>query len=859
MMTTYACCDELRRNAVKGHPTVNGIDFLEVVDEAGAPFEQRQTTLTVHLLNDLRPEDAAALSAVVEGGDRIRNIRVTALTVPAEPAAPPRILRVTVAEAGDFSTYTLRLVAGGQTTLPPPGFDPVLSAVAFSFKVACPSDFDCEPAACPPPPPAPAPQLNYLAKDYGSFRQLMLDRLALLVPDWQERNPADLGIALVEMLAYVGDHLSYQQDAVGTEAYLNTARKRASVRRHVRLIDYVMHEGSTARVWVQVQVAGTAPVELKQEYDGEKTQFLTQGRDAAASRVMTSGTPAYRAAVEGGAQIFELLHDATLYSQHNEMHFYTWGNTECCLPTGATSAVLENHYPNLKQGQVLIFVEARGPDTGSAHEADPTHRHAVRLTEVSFETDPLGGPDSSSEFGSVGFVAQVTTIRWHPDDALPFPLCLSSRRGTASFANVSVALGNMVLADYGLTVREKKISALVPDTVPDSRLYTPPVAAGHCSDSAKVRVPARYRARLSQGPLTHAVLYDSQNPPASASAAMRWSSSEAQPLITLCEADAHGEPNEALLWRPRPDLLNSRSTAREFVVETEPDGVAWLRFGNDVLGARPAAGTKFRATYRVGNGPRGNVGAGTLVCLATNDTAITLDPLRIVSISNPLPARGGTAPESVEQVRQQAPSAFRRQERAVTPADYEELTRRGDATIQGAACTFRWTGSWRTAFVTVDRMGGQPVDAAFEQQTRARLERYRMAGYDLKVDGPRYEPLELSMEVCVAPNYVASEVKAALLRVFSRGYQPNGRPGLFHPDQFRFGQTVYLSPFYGAAQAVTGVQSVQITAFRRLGSRDPVGLVRGDISLGHLEIARLDNDPNYPDRGLFQLILTGGR
>ena len=36
----------------------------------------------------------------------------------------------------------------------------------------------------------------------------------------------DLGITLVELLAYVGDHLSYYQDAVATEAYLDTARQR---------------------------------------------------------------------------------------------------------------------------------------------------------------------------------------------------------------------------------------------------------------------------------------------------------------------------------------------------------------------------------------------------------------------------------------------------------------------------------------------------------------------------------------------------------------------------------------------------------------------------------------------------------
>ena len=67
----------------------------------------------------------------------------------------------------------------------------------------------------------------------------------------------DLGITLVEVLAYVGDYLSYYQDAVATEAYLDTARQRISVRRHARLVDYLMHEGCNARAWVCVQVAET--------------------------------------------------------------------------------------------------------------------------------------------------------------------------------------------------------------------------------------------------------------------------------------------------------------------------------------------------------------------------------------------------------------------------------------------------------------------------------------------------------------------------------------------------------------------------------------------------------------------------
>ncbi|MFD1875729.1 putative baseplate assembly protein [Hymenobacter bucti] len=874
----YACCDESRRNLIKGNPAVNGIDFLEVVDKPSDPNEQRQTTLAVHLINDFQPVDLAALTVVIEGGERIRNIRVTGVSVlaglpgfppsspPGSPPAPPqsRVLLVTVSEAGDFSPYTLRLVQDLQAKQSPPGFDPVLfdpilSAVAFSFKVSCPSDFDCQPVPCIPAKPTEALQVNYLAKDYASFRQLMLDRLALLVPDYQERNVADLGITLLELLAYVADYLSYQQDATATEAYLNTARKRTSVRRHARLVDYFMHDGCNARVWVQVQLApGAGKVLLQKENQGRKTQFLTRVRDAT-SPIIFIESAAYEKALAAGPQVFELMQDETLFSEHTEMPFYTWGDTDCCLPAGATSATLAGHFPQLAPGQVLILAENRGPQTGLAGDADPTHRQAVRLTDVSWSTDPLGMQRTPPGPLPAGIVPVVTNIRWHPADALSIVLCLSARHGTQFYDHVSMAWGNIVLADHGLTVQEQQTSALTPDTVPPSTRHRPRIVAGHCQASPEVPIPARFRPQLAVGSLTQAAPYDPQNPPPAATGAMTWSMREPLPVVSLREQKADGLPDQVIFWKPQRDFINSQPTAPDFVVEVETDGVAYLRFGDDVLGSRPAAATVFRATYRVGNGLSGNIGAETLAYLATNDSAITLHPTSIIGIRNPLPARGGVAPETMEEARQKAPSAFRRQERAVTPADYEEISQRIDATIQRTACTFRWTGSWRTAFLTVDRAGGQAVDVPFEQQTRTKLERYRMAGYDLEVEGPQYVSLEMVMEVCVDRNYFASEVKAALLRVFTRAYQPSGQPGLFHPDQFTFGQLVYLSPFYAAAQATPGVLSVQITTFRRQGSFDAGTLTSGKIPLGRLEIARLDNDPNFPDHGVFNLLMKGGR
>ena len=338
---------------------------------------------------------------------------------------------------------------------------------------------------------------------------------------------------------------------------------------------------------------------------------------------------------------------------------------------------------------------------------------------------------------------------------------------------------------------------------------------------------------------------------------MNWSLRETKPAIVLMETDQEGETE---LWYPQKDLLSSTFNRKEFVVEIDETEIAHLRFGNDVQSARPSAGSKFRARYRLGNGLSGNIGAGLLNHIVINDPAVinalTDDNARIW---NPLPAQGGERPETMEEVRQYAPEAFRTQERAVTTGDYENFALKCDSDIQKAAATYRWTGSWKTVFLTADRFGGDDIDAEFEDDLRACLEKYRMAGVDLEVDGPIYVSLGIEMTVCVKPNYFASDVKRSLLQIFSTNLLPNGQKGVFHPDNFSFGQTVYLSQIYAVAQAVDGVDSLQITKFGRQRSESTQALDDGKILLGRREIARCDNDPNFPERGRFKLTMKGGR
>ena len=900
-MTIYFCCDERRRNAVLGHPSINGIDFLEVLDDSTLPNDQRQRELYVHFINPitaaLTPENIR-----FEGGDRVRTIVLEdpgGFSIGTGDEAD--LLTLRVVEPGDFSTYTLRLVRDPNSDLPPDGYDRLLSAVDFSFKIDCGTDFDCGDDQPCPPDTFSEPDINYLAKDYASFRQLMLDRLSLLMPAWQERNAADVGIALVEVLAYVGDYLSYYQDAAATEAYLHTARRRVSVRRHARLVDYPMHDGCNARTWAQILVdadAVTLPA---------GTQLFTRLADFAAT--IEGNTAEYRQALTFAPEVFETVEQARLYSAHNRIRIYTWGDERCCLPRGATRATLREHLPNLREGDVLIFEEVRGPDTGEPEDADKTHRHAVRLIEVELSTDDLGGrfndpPDDSS--------TPVTEIRWMAEDALAFPVCISARFTdgdvTSYFDDISVLRGNIVLADHGRTLAQPEYLGIVP--APRVRI---PAGGDHCEDEADRFMPPRFRPRLLERPVTQAVPYepklfdldadnamiallDGGSLPARLRAAFaakriffedniihvkspgsRWlildrsktyiAQIEDDRLVVYdppsATASLHTTPGAALPeiklhtsddprpWTRRRDLLNSNPDSREFVLESENDGSAAIRFGDDQFGLRPASGTEFTAIYRVGSGAFGNIGSDSLAHVVTTD-------LNVTAVRNPLPARGGVEPESIERVRQNAPVAFRTQERAVTPEDYARIVGEHPE-VQRAAASFRWTGSWYTVYITVDRRNGLPVDDEFEERLRQHVERYRMAGHDIEIDAPEFVPLEIELTVCVKPDYFRSQVRAALLELFSTRVLPNGQLGLFHPDNFTFGQTIYLSPLVAAAQNVEGVESVAVTKFGRQDSTSTEAFDAGKFVLDGIQIARLDNDPNHPDRGVFRLTLEGGK
>jgi predicted phage baseplate assembly protein len=338
-------------------------------------------------------------------------------------------------------------------------------------------------------------------------------------------------------------------------------------------------------------------------------------------------------------------------------------------------------------------------------------------------------------------------------------------------------------------------------------------------------------------------------------------------------------PAETEIWEPVPHLLDSREFDRHFVVDVDNAGRAHPRFGDDEYGRRPLGAEAVIARYRVGNGRAGNLGAASLWHAVEPSPADMIDPADpaappppfpgIERVRQPLAAKQGTDPETIEEVRQLAPTAFHAEQfRAVTEADYEQAALKLPG-VAAAKCVFRWTGSWHTVFVALHpadpadlvTLPGGRVELAedFANEARAHLTRYKLAGYDLALRTAQYVPLEITIEICIARGHFRGDVIAAVRNALSNRRNPDGSIGFFHPVNFAFGESVYLSRLYEAVVAVEGVDSAVVTVFERYWTIANHELDTGVIPMGPFEIARLDNDPNFPENGVLTLIALGGQ
>jgi hypothetical protein len=242
----------------------------------------------------------------------------------------------------------------------------------------------------------------------------------------------------------------------------------------------------------------------------------------------------------------------------------------------------------------------------------------------------------------------------------------------------------------------------------------------------------------------------------------------------------------------------------------------------NALAAIPAAGREIRLWYRRGGGPGGNVAANTLNTLR--------DPLAGVQVSNPEPATGGRAAETLENALLRGPHELHSLERAVTARDFELIALRSGSVARARA--FATSALWRHAApgtvevllvpavpkesLTEGRAGEQQLKEQQTEEARRRiqtvLDERRPLGITCLVGWVHYKTVRVKARVAVHTEENPAAVKTRVLR---RLYEtisplPGERLGL---SGWRFGQSLRASNVYDVILAEPGVSYIDRVRF----------------------------------------------
>jgi uncharacterized phage protein gp47/JayE len=282
-------------------------------------------------------------------------------------------------------------------------------------------------------------------------------------------------------------------------------------------------------------------------------------------------------------------------------------------------------------------------------------------------------------------------------------------------------------------------------------------------------------------------------------------------------------------WTLRESLAFSREGQKDFALEVDEEDRGTVLFGDGVLGAIPAPGAMIKVSYRVGGGAHGNLAANTI------QTIIDAPQLALLGarVTNPAAVTGGAERESIDHAVSHAPQVFRSLKRAVTARDYEALA----LDFKGVGKVLAEGTSWNIVTLFVAPAGGGHVSDVLTANLLAYFEDKRPISTVIEIEDVDYVPIYVTAQVGVKSYYNADDVKEQIQQAVSN---------LLAFENVGFRQTVYLSKFYEAIEAIDGVAFVNISEFRRDGQSSGVVEPSGKIELGAHEIPAVPSDsPAY--------------
>lgn len=234
-------------------------------------------------------------------------------------------------------------------------------------------------------------------------------------------------------------------------------------------------------------------------------------------------------------------------------------------------------------------------------------------------------------------------------------------------------------------------------------------------------------------------------------------------------------------------------------------------------GEIPPSGRAIRAWYRRGGGADGNV--------AANQLTVLKDPVSGVLVTNPSPATGGRAAETLENALVRGPKELHSLERAVTAQDFELIAMKSSQIARARAFTRAdlWSYADRGTVEVLlvpyvppaSRAGGRlSAQVLAEHQTHVARQQVQMAldqrrplGTACLVQWARCKEVRVSLKAVIRREEDAPSVKARVLERLNKSISPLGGEENI-ANGFPFGQALRVSNIYDIVLSEPGVRWV---------------------------------------------------
>lgn len=348
------------------------------------------------------------------------------------------------------------------------------------------------------------------------------------------------------------------------------------------------------------------------------------------------------------------------------------------------------------------------------------------------------------------------------------------------------------------------IVPLPSDTLHTRLILAEPLAYGYRRDTVEINA--------NVVPATHGeTMRETLGSADSASAFQRFDLGQS-PLTYLAAANANGVESTLevrvndIRWPERETLLALGSRDRGYQTKTDDEGVTSIIFGDGKRGALPPSGIEnVTAVYRAGIGNGGNVKVGQI-------STLSVRPLGVKEVINPIRASGGADPESRDQARERVPLAVQALDRLVSVEDYTHFTRLF-AGIGKAHATRISDGSRTLLHLTIAGAEDAPIDVQSDLYRNLLTALVDLGDPSLPLQVAMREAIFvfLNARVKVLPEYlwekVEPKLRAALLETF--GF-----------ERRVLGQQMLLSEIVSVMQGIEGVDYVDIDLFEGVSEAD---------------------------------------